>query len=162
MHFSAKQLSRSAIIAAAYAALSFLSSMLNLAYRPIQFRFSEALCLLPLLFPEAIGGLTLGCLLTNFLSPYGPLDLIVATAATLLEALLTARCIRPLAASIPPILCNAVLVGAVLSWEQTGSSAAFGAAYAYNALTVGAGEAVVCIAIGLPLLRVLKSRMKSN
>lgn len=160
MKLNARQMSRGAIIAAVYAALSLLSSALNLAFCPIQLRFSEALCLLPLLLPESVWGLTLGCLLTNILSPYGPLDLIVGTAATLLAALLSARCHRPFSAALPPVFCNAIMVGAIITWEQVGTTAAFGVAFAYNALTVGAGEAVACLALGLPLLRILEKHMK--
>ena len=39
------------VIAAAYAALTLVAAALNLAYGPVQFRFSEALTVLPFLFP---------------------------------------------------------------------------------------------------------------
>lgn len=158
MRFDTKKLSRAAVIAALYAALGLLSSFLNLAYGPVQLRFSEALCVLPFLMPEAVWGLFVGCLLTNVLSPYGLLDLIFGSAATLLAALLSARCKTRVGAAIPPILCNAVLVGALLSWEAGGTAASFAALFAYNAVTVGAGEAVACLIFGLPLLRVLEKR----
>ena len=156
MRFSTKSLTRAAIIAAAYCALSLVSSALNLAYGPVQLRFSEALCVLPFLIPEAVWGLFVGCLLTNILSPYGLLDLIFGSAATLLAALLSARCKTRIGATIPPILCNAVLVGALLSWEVGGTTASFAALFAYNAAAVGAGEAIACLVLGLPLLKVLE------
>ncbi len=156
MHFSTKSLTRAAIIAAAYCALSLVSSALSLAYGPVQLRFSEALCVLPFLMPEAVWGLFVGCLLTNVLSPYGLLDLIFGSAATLLAALLSARCKTRVGAAVPPILCNAVLVGALLSWEVGGTAESFGALFVYNAATVGAGEAAVCLVLGLPLLRILE------
>ena len=92
MHFDTKKLTRCALIAAIYVALTMLSNALNLAYGPIQLRFSEAMTVLPFLMPEASWGLFIGCVLSNILSPYGPLDMIVGSAATLLAALLTARC----------------------------------------------------------------------
>lgn len=101
MHFSTKSLTRAAIIAAAYCALSLVSSALSLAYGPVQLRFSEALCVLPFLMPEAVWGLFVGCLLTNVLSPYGLLDLIFGSAATLLAALLSARCKTRVGAAVP-------------------------------------------------------------
>ena len=156
MHFSTKSLTRAAIIAAAYCALSLVSSALSLAYGPVQLRFSEALCVLPFLMPEAVSGLSVGCLLTNVLSPYGLLDLIFGSAATLLAALLSARCKTRVGAAVPPILCNAVLVGALLSWEVGGTAESFGTLFVYNAATVGAGEAAVCLVLGLPLLRILE------
>ena len=156
MHFSTKSLTRAAIIAAAYCALSLVSSALSLAYGPVQLRFSEALCVLPFLMPEAVWGLFVGCLLTNVLSPYGLLDLIFGSAATLLAALLSARCKTRVGAAVPPILCNAVLVGALLAWEVGGTAESFGTLFVYNAATVGAGEAAVCLVLGLPLLRILE------
>ena len=43
MHFDTKKLTRCALIAAIYVALTMLSNALNLAYGPIQLRFSEAM-----------------------------------------------------------------------------------------------------------------------
>ena len=157
MHFSTKSLTRAAIIAAAYCALSLVSSALSLAYGPVQLRFSEALCVLPFLMPEAVWGLFVGCLLTNVLSPYGLLDLIFGSAATLLAALLSARCKTRVGAAVPPILCNAVLVGALLSWEVGGTAESVGPLFVYDAAAVGAGEAAVCLVLGLPLLRILEN-----
>ena len=158
MHFDTKKLSRAAVIAALYAALGILSSFLNLAYGPAQLRFSEALCVLPFLIPEAVWGLFIGCFLTNILSPFGLLDLVLGSAATLLAALLSARCRTRVGAALPPVVCNAVLVGAMLAWEETGVNASFGAMFAYNALSVGAGEAVTCLLPGPALLKMLEKR----
>ena len=106
MHFDTKKLTRCALIAAIYVALTMLSNALNLAYGPIQLRFSEAMTVLPFLMPEASWGLFIGCVLSNILSPYGPLDMIVGSAATLLAALLTARCRNKWTAALPPVLCS--------------------------------------------------------
>lgn len=156
--FSARYLARAAIVAAIYVVLTYLAGIWNLAYGPVQFRFSEALTVLPFLMPEAIPGLFVGCVVSNLLSPYGLLDLIVGSAATLLAALWTAKCRRRGIAPLPPVVCNAVLVGAMIAWYEAGFGPGFVAAFAYNALTVGAGEAVVCYALGLPLLGVLERR----
>ena len=149
MHFDTKKLTRCALIAAIYVALTMLSNALNLAYGPIQLRFSEAMTVLPFLMPEASWGLFIGCVLSNILSPYGPLDMIVGSAATLLAALLTARCRNKWTAALPPVLCNAILIG-------------FPPAFFYNALTVGLGEAVACYVLGIPLLGVMQKHLKLN
>ena len=91
MHFDTKKLTRCALIAAIYVALTMLSNALNLAYGPIQLRFSEAMTVLPFLMPEASWGLFIGCVLSNILSPYGPLDMIVGSAATLPAAAISGR-----------------------------------------------------------------------
>lgn len=149
---------RAAAIAALYVTLTYLAGILNLAYGPIQFRFSEALTVLPFLLPEAVPGLFVGCIVSNIISPYGALDLVVGSAATLLAALWTAKCRSRFLAPLPPVLCNAVLVGAMLGWYETGFGMGFPLAFAYNAATVGLGELAVCYALGLPLLKILESR----
>ncbi len=156
---SLKDITAAAVVAALYTALSLLSNTLGIAFGPIQCRFSEALTLLPMILPSSVWGLTVGCLLTNILSPYGLPDLIVGTFATFLAAKLTFRCKSPLMGALPPVLCNAVLVGALLAFQQVGFSAAFPAAFLYQGLTVGLGQAIACYALGVPLLRVLKKHM---
>ncbi len=64
-------LALSAVIAALYAVLTYVAAALNLAYGAVQFRFSEALTVLPVFTPAAIPGLTVGCLIANLGSPLG-------------------------------------------------------------------------------------------
>ena len=50
-------------------------------------------------------------------------------------------------------------MGLILAYEQAGTSAAFWPTYAFNALTVGLGEAVACYGLGgLLLWRLDKSK----
>ena len=154
--FSVRQLTTAAIVGALYAALTLLSSVLGIAYGPVQFRLSEALCVLPFLFPETAWGLFAGCWVANLISPYGPLDMVVGSLATLAAALWTSKCRRKWLAPLPPVVCNGILVGAVLAWQQSGSMETFLPAFAMNGLSVALGEAVVCWVLGLLLLRVLE------
>ena len=158
MKLHTKQLTLAALTAAAYAVLSYFGSIFGITYGPIQCRFSEALCVLPFFLPETAWGLGVGCLIANLLSPYGLIDLVVGTLATLLAAVWSGRCRSAWTAAVPPVVCNAVIVGAMLAWESTGFSAAFAGLFAYNALTVGIGEAAVCFLLGVPLLRALEKR----
>ena len=50
--FPVRKLAIAAVTAAMYTALSYVAYTLNLAFAPVQFRLSEALTLLPFLFPE--------------------------------------------------------------------------------------------------------------
>lgn len=164
--WSTRQLSTAALIAALYVVLSLLSSVFGLTYSPIQCRLSEALTVLPFFLPEAIPGLFAGCLVTNLLSTVGPLDIVIGSLATLLAAVWTARMPSKYLAPLPPVLCNAVLVGAMLAWYEGGFGPAFPALYAWNAFTVGLGEAIACYGLGLLLLETLpripsvRNRMK--
>ena len=153
--FTVRQIAVAGIVGALYAVLSCFSAVFGLAYGPVQLRFSEALCVLPFLFPAAAPGLFVGCVVANLLSPYGALDIVFGSLATLLAAYLTMKAPGKWLAPLPPVVCNAGLVGAVIAFQQTGFTAAFPAALAYNALTVGLGEAVVCYALGGVLLSVL-------
>ena len=150
-----QKLTLAAMVAAAYAVLSLLGAVFGITYGPIQVRISEALCLLPFLFPETAWGLGVGCLIANLFSPYGVLDIVLGSLATLIAALITSRCRNVWLAALPPVACNMVLVGAVLAYEQAGTSAAFWPAYGLNAATVGAGEAIACLVLGVLLVKQL-------
>ena len=80
----------------------------------------------------------------------------------LLAALLTARCRNKWTAALPPVLCNAILIGALIAWEEAGVGNGFPPAFFYNALTVGLGEAVACYVLGIPLLGVMQKHLKLN
>ena len=146
---------QAAMIAALYIVLTLIANALGIASQAIQIRFSEALTILPYFTPAAIPGLYVGCLLANLLSPYGLLDMVVGSGATLLACLLTMRMPSRYLAPLPPVLCNAILVGATIAYAEVGFGAGFWTAYALNALSVGIGELVVCYGLGIPLLSAL-------
>ena len=153
--FTVQQLALAGVIAALYAVMSYFASIFGVAYGPIQCRFSEALCVLPFFLPAATPGLFIGCLAANLLSPYGALDVIFGSLATLLAALWTQHTRRKWLAPLPPVICNMVLVGGLIAFYETGFSDAFWAAFAYNAVTVGIGELLSCYVLGGVLLTVL-------
>ncbi len=153
---SVRHITAAALAGALYVALSYFGNFFGLTYGPIQCRFSEALTVLPFLCPTTAWGLFAGCILANILSPYGPLDLVFGSLATLLAGLLTARCKNKWLAPLPPVLCNGVIVGALIAFQEAGLTAAFLPAFAFNGLTVALGEALACYILGLPLLALLR------
>lgn len=98
------------LIAAVYAAATLFLPIPQ--YGGVQFRVAEAMTLLPFLFPEAIPGLAVGCFLANLLGSPFVLDWIFGTLATLLAALWSRRMPNVYLAALPPVVCNAVIVGA--------------------------------------------------
>ena len=84
--FTPRDLTIAALIAALYTVMGYFGNVFGLTFGPIQFRFAEALTVLPFLFPAAAPGLAVGCLITNLLSPYGPVDVIFGTLATAIAA----------------------------------------------------------------------------
>ena len=144
---SALYLTRGAMIAALYVALTYFSNLFGLANGAIQFRLSEALCILPMFFPEAVPGLFIGCLISNLITSANVFDIIFGSFATLLGAI-GARLLRKLPtrllwlATLPTVLSNILIVPPVLIF-------AYGAtdAYLWLVLTVGIGE-IVCASLG--------------
>ena len=154
--FSVRDLTFAAMTAALYAAAGYFGSIFGLTFGPIQCRFAEALTVLPFLFPAAAPGLAAGCFLTNLLGSPFPVDWIFGTLATAIAAYLTMKMPRWYLAALPPILVNAVILPPMWAWAEVGSvNPAFWAACGFNALTFIVGEALVCYALGAPLLKLL-------
>ena len=160
MNTRSRFLVRAALIAALYAALTHLQNLLlpGSASWAVQFRASEALCILAFFTPAAIPGLTIGCLLFNLTySAALPLDAFLGSAATLLAAgsMWLLRDVRvrncPVFGLLMPAFFNALLVG----WEL---SIYIGGAFWVNALYVAAGELAVLLTLGNLLYFSMKKR----
>lgn len=151
---SVKKLVRASAIAAVYVVLCLVFSPIS--YGPVQVRIAEALTLLPVLCPEAVVGVAVGCFLSNLLLS-APVDMVLGTVATLLAALLTRklRNIRfkglPLAGALPPVVLNALIVGAELTVLYY-SAASPAPVWLYNMATVGAGQVISCLGLGVLLV----------
>ena len=150
----------SAVIAALYAVLTHMQNILlpGSATMAIQFRASEALCVLAFFTPAAIPGLAIGCLLFNLTFTNAlPLDFLVGSLASLLAAwgMWLSRKITfkrlPVLGLVMPAVTNAVLVG----WEL---SCYIGGGFWINALYVAIGELAVLLTLGTVLYFALKTR----
>ncbi len=159
MRKNVRFLTQGALLAALYVALTHLQNLLlpGSVTWAIQFRASEALCVLALFTPAAIPGLTLGCMLFN-ISFAGalPLDFLVGSLASLLATAgmyFLRKCTvkgYPLVAMLLPAVSNALLVG----WEL---SVYIGGGFWLNALYVAIGEAAVLLTLGTALFYVLRN-----
>lgn len=140
-------ITRAGIIAALYLAVTFLLSAIS--FGPVQVRIAEGLTLLPILFPEAVIGLFLGCLLANLLGPFGAADIVFGSLTTLLAAYITYRFRNSFIAYLSPILLNAFFVSLYLYLL-------FAVPYWPTVFTIGVGQSVAVLGLGIPLLRLLK------
>ena len=155
-----RTLTHAALLAAIYVALTHLQNALlpGSASWAIQFRASEALCVLALLTPAAVPGLTIGCLLFN-ISYAGalPLDWLAGTMASFLATMTMWKSRMwtlgglPLFALLMPAVFNGLLVG----WEL---SLYIGGGFWMNALYVAIGEAAVLLTLGSALYLAMKRR----
>jgi len=155
---SVKKITRGALVAALYTALTYLSAILGLSGGVIQFRISEMLCILPIFMPEAIWGLFLGCIISNLVTGCVFWDIFFGSLATLIGAI-GAYLLRGLPkklawlTTLPTTLANATIVPFVLTY-------AYGIKEAYYFLfgTVFLGEFVCATVAGSLLLYYLKKR----
>ena len=165
------------MIAAVYAAATLVALLLlqGLAWGPVQFRISEAVCVLAVLTPAAVPGLTVGCIVANLIAlavngtgALGLLDVVFGSLATFLGALWCWKMReRPKLALLGPVIANAVVVPAYLPLLLQGlgfytipfTSIALDGAYVpmylFGLVATGIGEALVMYVLGLPLLSAL-------
>ncbi len=158
-HITTRIIAVSALIGGVYAALTV--AFAPISYGPVQFRISEVFCILPYFLPETAFGLYVGCILANLFTG-NIFDIIFGSLATLFAGLLTARIgkrehtlANSALACFMPVIFNAVIVGAVLTWAYGIQEFADNAvlSFAVNAGWVGFGELVVLYVLGLPLIR---------
>jgi len=149
--YGPERLVRAALIGGVYVALTLLFAPIS--FGPAQVRVSEALALLPWLWVEAVPGLFVGCVISNFVGGFGIIDVVFGSLATLGAAMITSRMPNKVLAAIPPVAVNALVVGGYLSFILE--------VPAIPAMAhVGLGEAVACFGLGIPLLTLLERRFR--
>jgi len=152
-----RHLTRAAIIAAVYVTLTFIFQPIS--FGAIQLRIAEALMLLPILIPEAVPGLFVGCLLANLLCGGIWFDVILGSLATLLAAV-AVRKLRnfPTAAAAMPAIFNGLIVGPIVyfAYVKAPGTAIHFSVLLFNMATVAIGEVVVCYVLGLMLMYTIR------
>ncbi|MCI6014992.1 MAG: QueT transporter family protein [Coprobacillus sp.] len=153
METKTKKITRLAIIAGLYAALTIVFSFIS--YGEIQVRLSEMLIILCFFSKDYILSLTFGCLIANVFSPFGIVDCIFGTLATFLSAIfiyISRRYFKfgLFVSCLWPVLFNGIIVGieiAVLSDISIGLSI----------LYVSAGE-LIAMMIGYFVMKILSKK----
>ena len=150
MHNKLKLTLRIAAIAAIYTVFTLITAVFGLSGNNlVQIRLSEALCILPVFCPEAIFGLTVGCLISNLVTLCPLWDIVFGTLATLAGAVGTYlfRNNRFLAFACP-IVANTLIVPItyVIFYEIPQG-------YPLMALCVFAGEFISCGILGQAVYR---------
>ena len=160
MNNKTKYIAESAVIAALY---TVLTVCLPAQSGAVQIRIAEAMTVLPCFTPAAVPGLFLGCLISGFFTGL-PLDAIIGSTATLIAALLT-RLLSKRACNgmrtawictLPPILCNALIIPFVLKYVYLCDGTLW-----YFMLTVGIGEIISAGVLGMLLYKALKPFFKA-
>ena len=153
MFYNVKSLTRAAMVAAVYAALTVM--LAPISFGAVQFRVSEALTVLPMFMAEAVPGLAIGCLVANLIGGATIMDIIFGSIATLVAAIVTRHFRnRPVAAMLSPVLFNTVIVGPVVYFCYVMAEGAFSiGTLAFTSMTVGLGEFAAVFTLGYALYR---------
>ena len=148
------------MIAAVYAAATLIALLLlqGLAWGPVQFRISEAVCVLAIL-----------TLAVNGTGALGLLDVVFGSLATFVGALWCWKMReRPKVALLGPVIANAVIVPAYLPillqglgfytipFTDIALDGMYLPMYLFGLVATGLGEALVMYVLGLPLFTALK------
>ncbi|MBQ1260511.1 MAG: QueT transporter family protein [Clostridia bacterium] len=145
------KLTRGALIAALYVILTLISALFGLDKGAIQLRLAEALTILPVVFPEAVLGLYIGCILANTFSGALVADVFLGSLATLIGAYgayLLRRLPKKLiwVATLPTVISNAIIVPLVLIFAYEVDML-----YSFMLLTVSVGELLSATLLGTVL-----------
>ncbi|MBE6553079.1 MAG: QueT transporter family protein [Ruminococcaceae bacterium] len=145
-------LCQAGLIAAIYTVLTVFVGALGLANGAIQFRISEALCVLPFFTAAAIPGLTVGCLISNLLMSCIWQDVVFGTLATLIGALGAYGLRRlPWLVPLPTVLSNTLIIPPILAYGYHMEGA-----IPFLMLTVGIGEVLSAYLCGMLLLLTMR------
>lgn len=169
--FTTKRICRAGIIAALYVAVT--CSFGQLSYQGfLEIRPAEALCILPLFFPEAIPALYIGCMLSNLISLYGVADIFLGSFATLAASLATYgvgrliknHVLRVAVGGLFPVLVNAFIVPLIIVFigGDLGGYGSVTVAYWMYFASMCATQALWVYALGAPLYFFVERMRKKN
>lgn len=157
------KLVQAGLIASIYTAVTII--LAPISFGAFQVRIAESLTLLAIYSPTCIWGLSVGCLLSNIIGAFMGanlvVDIFVGTLATLIAGILSylLRNIRfknlPILSALPPIIINAIFIGAEIALLTLGESATY-ITFLTFAIQVGVGQIISCGALGLPLIYVFE------
>ena len=154
-----KTLTKTAIISAVYCILTLV--LAPISYGVVQFRVSEVMTVLPRFTKSSIIGLSIGCLLANyvgmaFMGSVGVVDVVFGTLATFLAAVCSYifKKNKYLVALFPPLF-NGIIVGGYLHFlvfENINLICCI--------LSVALGEAVITYVMGIMLINYIEKNSR--
>lgn len=124
-----------------------------LGYGPIQFRVGEILNLLAFVDPIYIPGVVLGCVISNFIGPFGIIDAVVGGFATFISMYCISKSKNLFIATLWPTIFNGIIVGVELHYLANQP-------IWFAAVTVAASEFIILSVIGYPVFKILLSKKK--
>lgn len=146
---------KNAMIASIYVVLLYVFQFLS--FELVQFRIAELLLVLVLFNSKSIYGITIGTFVGNMLfSPYGFVDAVVGTIATIITLVLMIILKRQLLlAFLMPGIVNGIIIGLMLVYfSDITTLTAFIITFSWIFL----GQTVVLFVFGYPFYKLLKEK----
>lgn len=153
-------LTRSAIIAALYVALTIASYPLS--FGAVQFRVSELMVLLCFFDPFYIIGLTIGCFIANLIGLFGIVDAVFGSFSTLVctgMVALTAKYLKRTLFSLVIASLWSSIFSFIIAFEIVFIAGAE-ESFLFWVLWVAVGEFVVITVLGVPLYQYILKKEK--
>lgn len=149
------KIARAGVLASAYVLMSLLT--FPIASGAVQIRLSEALTLMPLIMPESIVSLFVGCIISNLITGCALLDIIFGSIITLLAGILTSfigkfiknSLLKILVGGVFPVLLNAVFLP--LIWYFCYGQLEY--VYILQVVFLFVSQALSVYALGIPLFK---------
>jgi uncharacterized membrane protein len=146
---------KNAMIASIYVVLLYVFQFLS--FELVQFRIAELLLVLVLFNSKSFYGITIGTFVGNMLfSPYGFVDAVVGTIATIITLILMIILKRQLILSfLMPGIVNGIIIGLMLVYfSDITTITAFLITFGWIFL----GQTVVLFVFGYPFYKLLKEK----
>jgi uncharacterized membrane protein len=146
---------KNAMIASIYVVLLYVFQFLS--FELVQFRIAELLLVLVLFNSKSFYGITIGTFVGNMLfSPYGFVDAVVGTIATMITLILMIILKRQLILSfLMPGIVNGIIIGLMLVYfSDITTITAFLITFGWIFL----GQTVVLFVFGYPFYKLLKEK----
>ena len=154
------------MIGSIYVAVSLVIPFIQ--FSSMQFRIAEIMNIFPLFSKRYIPGVTLGCIITNFIGAYmgvnvlGYLDIFVGGLATFISLYLVYLfrkikiCNLPILSVMMPVVINALFIGAELAYVFMPNEFYLG--LLINGFQIFVSQFIVCVILGLLLYNKLKDK----
>ena len=163
MFKNTSSIARAGLIAGLYVVLTLI--VFPIASTEIQFRPSEGLTLLALIFPEAVPALFVGCMLSNFITGCQLLDVIFGGLITLVAGLCTygvgkiikKTWLKIFIGGLFPVLLNALLLPVI--WYYCYYQSDF--IYYLQVIFLTISQSISVYAVGSPIVIFLAKRIKN-
>ncbi len=152
--FTTRTIIIQALVAAVYVALTWALPVFS--YGAIQFRLAEVLTLLAFFNPTYIFGLTIACVISNLLSPFGMIDVVFGSFASFVALYSMSKIKNIWIASLMPAFSAFIIaLGIIIASQEP-------AIYFAVSAEIFVSQFLIVTVIGVPVFKALMKNKDFN